>query len=120
MASGTVSPSVNYALTVSRRSSGLGYLPRWPHFGRTLCARCRIEPFLDQAAPLRGAGSGAPRAVPGEDGTTDLADLTVAPQLARLVVLLAPDAASQPSERLHSCFRAPATRSGSAWCDVFR
>ncbi len=53
-------------------------------------------------------------------GTTDLADLTVAPQLARLVVLLAPDAASQPSERLHSCFRAPATRSGSAWCDVFR
>jgi hypothetical protein len=24
--------------------------------------RCRIEPYVDQAAPLRGAGSGAPRA----------------------------------------------------------
>ena len=33
--------------------------------GRTIAwsaIRSRIEPFLDQAAPLRGAGSGAPRA----------------------------------------------------------
>jgi hypothetical protein len=32
------------------------------HCHATTVAHCRIEPYLDQAAPLRGAGSGAPRA----------------------------------------------------------
>ncbi len=40
-------------------------MPPMPPMRRPCAAHaqhCRIEPFLDQAAPLRGAGSGAPRA----------------------------------------------------------
>ena len=55
---------VNWKLGTQRLPYSAMTIPPEPclHASRTPVVHCRIFPYQNQAAPLRGAGSGAPRA----------------------------------------------------------